>query len=76
MKTTMICVGVAILLGLASTALATEPLGPSTQRTAVRNPVFTAYAQVPAAQARHGTAQTLPFTADEKALFQRTGRPE
>jgi hypothetical protein len=77
MKTIMIAFGVAILVGLASTALATEPLGTSKHRPVVRDKAISAYAQAPAGRARRSAVQLRPsFTAEEKTLFKRVGHPE
>jgi hypothetical protein len=77
MKATMIAFTAAVLLGLASTALATEPFGGTTYRPIVRDNDTRAYAQAPVRSLRHGAAQPIqPFAADERALFERMSRPE
>ena len=77
MKTRMIAFGTAVLVGLASTAFATEPFDTKSHRPVHRDPGFGAYAQAPSWSARGGAGHvTQPFTAEERALFERVGRPE
>ncbi len=64
MKATMIAFAAAVILGLASTALATEPFGANTP--VVRDKDASAYAQAPVRSLRRAAAQaSQPFTADE-----------
>ena len=64
MKATMIAFAAAVLLGLASTALATEPFGANTP--VVRDKDASAHARAPVRSLRRDVAQaSQPFTADE-----------
>ena len=66
MKAIMIAFAAAVLLGLASTALATEPFGANT--SVVRDKDASAYAQAPVRSLRRDVAQaSQPFAADESS---------
>jgi hypothetical protein len=76
MKAIMIAFATAVLLGLASTALATEPFGGEAYRPVVRDKDTSAYAQAPARSLRRGAGQPIQRFPAETALFERMGRPE
>jgi hypothetical protein len=69
----MIALVAAVLVGLASTALAIEPF----EAPVYRDSPLASYAQAPALTVRNGGSRAVqPFTEEERALFERMGRPE
>ena len=77
MKTPMIVLVAALLLGLTSSALATDPFGLHAYQPAFHANEHSATAPVRAQVGSHVVfAQLLPAAADQPALFDRMIRPE
>jgi hypothetical protein len=77
MKASLIALIAAVLLGLTSTALATQPFGATVYQPVFQGNVLSAKAPAGLQNGRTLLSRGLqPFAAEEKARFDRMERPE